>query len=134
MTFDLYLLNQQRYVIIHPISPPIDGGVDLSERCDAAHLVRQLVLVATRPDWFLVTVECGGVCRRVAEETVTPRPQQVVGGRLHLVHCHVTCIGNLPLCKRHKLRIPRVQTETLRDQDLKGAESGISEYSQVIGH
>lgn len=93
--------------------PDWTGGVDLSERCDAAHLVRQLVLVATRPDRLLVAVERGGVCRRVAEETVAPRPQQVVGGRLHLVHRHVTGVGNLPLRKRHKLRIPRVQTETL---------------------
>lgn len=63
------------------LCPDWTGALGPSERRHAAHLVRQLVFVAARPDWLLIAVERSGVGRRrVAEETAVAarRPQQVV--------------------------------------------------------
>lgn len=43
---------------------------------------------------------------------------QVGSGALHFVQAHVTGFSNLPLGKVHKLWVPGVDAETLREQDL----------------
>lgn len=71
------------------------------------------------PDWLLIAVECGGVGSGVAKEAMTPWAEQVAGSQFHLIHCHVTRVGNLSLRERYKLWIPSIKTKTFRDQNLQ---------------
>lgn len=43
---------------------------------------------------------------------------QVSSCALHFIQAHAASFSNLPLSKVHKLRVPCIDTETLRDQDL----------------
>lgn len=66
-----------------------------------------------RSDWLLIAVERCRVIGDGAQEVVAPGAQQVARRRLHLVHGHVTRIGNLSLGKRYKLWVSSVKSESL---------------------
>lgn len=102
-----------------------------SEWCHARHFICELILITACPDWLLITVECSRISG-ITEETVAPRAEQVIGSWLHLIHRHVTSVGNLPLCKRHKLWIPSIKTEALWDKNLQKEERPISDCCQMV--
>lgn len=80
-----------------------------------SHTVISVLLISVRNH----AVHFVGQFLLKARNWLTGSSSYEVGGRaLHVVQTHVTGFGDLPLGKAHKLGVPGVDAETLRDQDL----------------
>lgn len=113
------------------------------QRGDADHLIRQvlllapgvrlLVAVAGAEVLELVALPLGdGAQVPVGAGTRVPT-EQGAGRALHLVDGQVTGIGDFVFCRRHELWVPRVSSQALRYQDLRGREADGYTHSKAQG-